>query len=81
MVMLAVTGWIPYLSAQCQGHVGFYRYIPLWPVLKTDATRHPPRGDIYPYWANLGHVEARAPFPDSWVKQASEGIPSAHAQS
>jgi hypothetical protein len=38
MVMLAVTGWIPYLSAQCQGRVGFYRYIPLWPVLKTDAT-------------------------------------------
>jgi hypothetical protein len=36
---LAVLGWIPYSSAWCQGHVGSYRYIPSWPVLKTDATQ------------------------------------------
>jgi hypothetical protein len=31
-------GWISYSSAQCQGHMGSYRYIPSWSALKTDAT-------------------------------------------
>jgi hypothetical protein len=39
MGTLAVTGWIPYSSAQCQGHVGSYCYVPSWPVLNIDATR------------------------------------------
>jgi hypothetical protein len=33
MAMSMVTGWIPYLSAWCQGRVGSYCYIPSSPVL------------------------------------------------
>jgi hypothetical protein len=76
-----VMGWIPYLSARCQGRVGSYCYVPSGLVLKTDAIQNPKRGNIYPYRGALRHAEARAPFLSSWVRWASDGILSARAQS
>jgi hypothetical protein len=76
-----VMGWIPYSGARCQGHVSSYYYVPSLPMLKTDATRNPQRGHIYPYRGAPGHEETRAPFLGSRVRRASDGIPSACAQS
>jgi hypothetical protein len=80
MVTSAMMGWIPYSSAQCQGRMGSYCYIPSWLVLKTDATRNPQLGDIYPYRGAPGHAEAQAPFLGSQVWWASDRTPSAHTQ-
>jgi hypothetical protein len=80
MATSAVMGWIPYMSGQCQWHVGSYCYIPSGLLLKTDTTQNPLRGNIYPYRGALRHAKARVPFLGSWVRRASGGIPSAHAQ-
>jgi hypothetical protein len=50
-------------------------------MLKTDATRNPQRGDIYPYRGAPEHVGAQASFPGSRVRRSSDRIPSAHTQS
>jgi hypothetical protein len=63
-----VTGWIPYSSARCQGHMGSYCYIPSWPVFKTNVTQNPQRGNIYLYQGAPGHAEAQAPFLSSQVR-------------
>jgi hypothetical protein len=79
--MSVVMGWIPYLSSHCYGHGGSYNYVPSWPVLKTDATQNPQRGNIYLYQGDPGHKKGWAPFPGSRVRRASDGTMSAHAQS
>jgi hypothetical protein len=64
MVTSVETGWIPYSSAQCQGRVGSYCYVPSWPVLKTDATQNPQRGDLICIREPLGMRRPELPF---WV--------------
>jgi hypothetical protein len=61
--------------------MGSYCDIPSWPVLKTDAIQNLQRGDIYLYRGAPGHAKARAPFPGSQVRRASDEISSACAQS
>jgi hypothetical protein len=78
--MSAVMEWIPYLSGRYQGHMGSYCYVLSWLVLKTDATRNPQRGNIYPYRAAPEHVEAQIPFLGSQVRCATDRITSGHAQ-
>jgi hypothetical protein len=46
------------LECPMLGVLGFLLLRPIVMVLKTDATRNPQRGDIYPYRGVPGHAEA-----------------------